>query len=69
MRQWIILVALICVVFGIVGLVTNMTTDDVAGILPDDFTGTIEGFGNLQLIAISFVFLGLTGGLIYAIGT
>lgn len=67
MREWIILVALICVVFGFVGLLTNMTTDDIAGILPNDFTGTVEGFGNLQLIAISFVFLGLAGGTFYAI--
>ena len=67
MRKWSLLVGLICVVFGFIGLMTNMTTDDFAGILPNDFTGTIAGFGNLQLIFMSFCALFLSGGLIYAV--
>ena len=67
MKGWIVLVAIICIVFGFVGLITNMTTDDIAGILPNDFTGTIQGFGNLQLIIMSLFFIGLSGGCIYAL--
>ena len=66
MKQWIFIVALICIVVGVVGLISNITADDIGGILPDDFTDA-TGLGNLQLIFLSFSSLFLVGGFIYVV--
>ena len=66
MKQYIFIVALIVLAVGIIGLISNITTDDIAGFMPDDFS-TSAGLGNLQLIFLSFTSLFLVGGFMYVV--